>query len=200
MKKDNLPALELEKGAVQSDVEKGLTDGMKILANNRPPKREDHFHNTRYLLRQYRRVAYAIKVSEADLNLRMEMEHGMKMSTLEINAELAGIDLSGSRLEGYTKSLISSREMLQIIHNALETVRLDPDHGELLYHVLYLTYFSEQSFKNREDIVDELDRLGFPMSTSSYHNYLNRGIRAIDHVLWGYTTTDCLEIIRNFLP
>ena len=38
------------------------------------------------------------------------------------------------------------------------------------------------------------------MSVSSYHNNLNRGIRAIDHILWGYTAQDCIDIIRNFLP
>ena len=38
------------------------------------------------------------------------------------------------------------------------------------------------------------------MSVASYTNYLRKGIRAIDHILWGYTTLDCMEIIRNFLP
>ena len=128
------------------------------------------------------------------------MEHGTQLSTLEVNAELAGIDLSGSKLEGYTRSIVRSRKMLEIIKNALEAVRLEPAHGELLYQLLYLTYFSEPKPKNRDIILSQLDRMGYPMSVSSYHNNLNRGIRAIDHILWGYTAQDCIDIIRNFMP
>ena len=73
--------------------------------------------------------------------------------------------------------------MLQIIDNALNTVRMDPDHGELMYQVLA-----------------ELDRQGFPMSMVTYHSYLNMAIRAIDRILWGYTARDCMEIIKQFLP
>jgi len=200
MKKDNLPAFELEKAAVSAEIERALETGVKHLNQEEPQQREDHFHNTRFLLRQYRRVEYAIRISESDLNLRMEMEHGIQMSALEVNADLAGIDLTGSKLEGYTKSIIRSQKMLRIIQNALDTVRLDPENGELLYQVLFLTYFSPQKPKNREAIVDSLDRMGYPMSVATYHNYLNKGIRAIDHILWGYTTIDCMEIIRNFLP
>ena len=200
MKTDTLPAFALEKDAVMTDIENGLADGVKRLAQDRTQQREDHFHNTRYLLRQYRRVEYAIRISEADLNLRMEMEHGTQMSTLEINAELAGIDLTGSKLEGYTRSVIRSRHMLQIIRNALDAVRLDPDHGEQLYQILFVTYFSPQKPKNRDAIISEMERLGYPMSAATYHNYLNKGIHAIDHILWGYTAVDCMEIIRNFLP
>lgn len=90
--------------------------------------------------------------------------------------------------------------MLQIIDHALETVRNDPDHGEIMYQILYLTYFSPKKPSNREAILQELDRLGFPMSMGTYHNYLNMSIRAIDRILWGYTARDCMEIIKQFLP
>ena len=84
------------------------------------------------LLKQYRRVAYSVFISESELNLRMEMEHGTRLSTLEVNAELAGIDLSNTKLENHTKSVIRSKTMLDIINTALEAVRQDPDRGELM--------------------------------------------------------------------
>ena len=65
------------------------------------------------------------------------------------------------------------QELLEIIKNALEAVRLEPAHGELLYMLLYLTYFSEPKPKNRDAILSQLDRMGYPMSVSSYHNNLN---------------------------
>ena len=90
--------------------------------------------------------------------------------------------------------------MLQIIKNALNTVRLDPDHGELMYQLLYLTYFSGRKLANREAILAELERIGFQMSMVTYHSYLNMAIKAIDRILWGYTARDCMEIIKQFLP
>lgn len=53
-----LPVYELERGAAQAEVENGLAKGMEHLRGEEPRKAEDHLHNTRYLLRQYRRIAY----------------------------------------------------------------------------------------------------------------------------------------------
>lgn len=201
MTSDSTPAFVLEKEVLKTEIESGLQSGVDKL-EDKPVKRKpvEKYHNTRHLLKQYRRVAYAIQISETDMNIRMEMEHGTKLSTLELNAELAGVDLSGSRLEGYARTVIRSKNMLQIIDNALDTVRMDPDHGELMYQVLYLTYFSQKKLANREAILSELDRLGYQMSMVTYHSYLNMAIKAIDRILWGYTARDCMEIIKQFLP
>ena len=201
MTSDSTPAFVIEKEALKTEIETGIQAGVDHLeAKTAKRKDADKFHNTRHLLKQYRKVAYAIQISEADMNVRMEMEHGTRLSTLEVNAELAGVDLSGSKLEGYARTVIRSKNMLQIIDNALNTVRMDPDHGELMYQVLYLTYFSKKKPANREVILAELDRQGFPMSMVTYHSYLNMAIRAIDRILWGYTARDCMEIIKQFLP
>lgn len=201
MTSDSTPAFAIEKEVLKTEIESGLQSGVDKL-EDKPVKRKpvEKYHNTRHLLKQYRRVAYAIQISETDMNIRMEMEHGTKLSTLELNAELAGVDLSGSRLEGYARTVIRSKNMLQIIDNALDTVRMDPDHGELMYQVLYLTYFSQKKLANREAILSELDRLGYQMSMVTYHSYLNMAIKAIDRILWGYTARDCMEIIKQFLP
>ena len=183
MTSDSTPAFEIEKEALKTEIETGIQAGVDHLeAKTAKRKDADKYHNTRHLLKQYRKVAYAIQISEADMNVRMEMEHGTRLSTLEVNAELAGVDLSGSKLEGYARTVIRSKNMLQIIDNALNTVRMDPDHA------------------NREVILSELDRQGFPMSMVTYHSYLNMAIRAIDRILWGYTARDCMEIIKQFLP
>ena len=169
MTSDSTPAFEIEKEALKTEIETGIQAGVDHLeAKTAKRKDADKYHNTRHLLKQYRKVAYAIQISEADMNVRMEMEHGTRLSTLEVNAELAGVDLSGSKLEGYARTVIRSKNMLQIIDNALNTVRMDPDHGELMYQVLYLTYFSKKKPANREVILAELDRQGFPMSMVTY--------------------------------
>ena len=188
-KLDGRPAYALEKEIVRDEIDECIRTGLGILAG-RDQKQIDNFHNTKYLLKQYRKVVYAIHVSEADLNARMEMEHGITLSAMEVNAELAGIDLSGTKLEN----------MLRIINTCLDAVRQDPDDGELHYQVLYVTYFSDRKPVNRDALLIELDRRGFPMSPTTYHKYLNESIRAIDRILWGYTARDCIELVKQFLP
>ena len=122
MTSDSTPVFALEKEALKTEIETGLQVGVDHL-EDKPMKRKpvEKYHNTRHLLKQYRKVAYAIQISESDMNVRMEMEHGTRLSTLEVNAELAGVDLSGSKLEGYARTVIRSKNMLQIIKNALNT-------------------------------------------------------------------------------
>lgn len=201
MKTDSTPAFAIEKEALKAEIESSIHAGVAHMSDDADAgKKAEQFHNTKHLLKQYRRVAYAIHISESDLNLRMEMQHGTRLSTLELNAELAGVDLSGSKLESYTRTVIRSKTMLKIIDTALETVRLDPDHGELMYQLLYFTYFTKQKPRNREAIITQLDRLGYPMSIGTYNNYLKMAINAIDRILWGYTARDSIDIIKAFLP
>ena len=119
---------------------------------------------------------------------------GVNFRILPMVSEYCGMTFKKPR------TVIRSKNMLQIIKNALNTVRLDPDHGELMYQILYLTYFSERKLANREAILAELERIGFQMSMVTYHSYLNMAIKAIDRILWGYTARDCMEIIKQFLP
>ena len=196
------PAFELEKAIICEEVQAGLETGVDKLENKALSNqvRPDHFHNTKHLLQQYRRVAYAVKMSEADLNVRIEMEHGTRLSTFEQNAELAGIDLSNTKLENYARTVMRSKQMMEIINHALEYVKEDPDRGDLLHAVLEQTYFTTRKPRNREEILIALSRRGFDMSMASYHIYLKQAIRAIDRILWGYTARDCMDIIKQFLP
>ena len=90
MTSDSTPAFEIEKEALKTEIETGIQAGVDHLeAKTAKRKDADKYHNTRHLLKQYRKVAYAIQISEADMNVRMEMEHGTRLSTLEVNAELA---------------------------------------------------------------------------------------------------------------
>lgn len=196
------PAFELEKAIICEEVQAGLETGVDKLENKALSNQErpDQFHNTKHLLQQYRRVAYAVKMSEADLNVRIEMEHGTRLSTFEQNAELAGIDLSNTKLENYARTVMRSKQMMEIINHALEYVKEDPDRGDLLHAVLEQTYFTTRKPRNREEILIALSRRGFDMSMASYHIYLKQAIRAIDRILWGYTARDCMDIIKQFLP
>jgi hypothetical protein len=194
------PAYALEGEIIKEELEDEIKRHVGAKSDADEDERDDRLHNTKLLLKKYRRVAYAVRIAEEELNLRMEMAHGTRLSTLEVNAELAGMDLSNTRLEGYTRSIVRSRNMLEIITSALESVRQDPDHGELMYQILYLTYFTPQKLRNRDCILTELEKAGFPLSATTYHVYLKAAIEAIDRILWGYTARDCMEIVKQFLP
>ncbi len=192
------PAFALEKEIVNEEIDSELHRHVENQDEDAQP--DERLHNTKLLLKQYRRVAYAVKTSEDELNLRVEMEHGTRLSTLEANAMLAGMDLSNTKVESYTRTIVRSKNMLEIINNALDAVREDPEHGELMYQILYLTYCSPQKARNREIIIASLSRVGFPISARTYHVYLKAAIKAIDRILWGYTARDCMNIVRQFLP
>lgn len=196
----NNPAFELEKEVLRDEIQTGLAVGVEHLGRDMKMRNPDHYHNTKHLLQQYRRIAYGVRMAESEMNLRMELQHGVSLASVEANAELAGIDLSDTKLEHHAKTVVRSKRMLAIINVALESVKDDPDRGELLYMVLYETYFTERKPKNREEVIAQLERQGFLMSSPSYYNYLRQAIRAIDKILWGYTARDCMEIIKQFLP
>lgn len=68
------PAYALEKEVVRDEIERGLQFGVETLEGKTPAKEKpDNIHNTKYLLKQYRRVVYSVRLSEADMNARMEM-------------------------------------------------------------------------------------------------------------------------------
>lgn len=150
-KKQTRPAFALEKELINEEIDSEIRRSVEKQGDD-AMQPDERLHNTKLLLKQYRRVAYAVKISEEELNLRVEMEHGTRLSTLEVNALLAGMDLSNTKAESYTRTVVRSKNMLEIINNALEAVRQDPDHGELMYQILYLTYLSPQKLKNRQPI------------------------------------------------
>ncbi len=189
------PMSQLEREIMKEQIEAGIESGTDKLRGR--PEEKETFHNTKHLLKQYRRVEYAVRVAEDELSLRSEADYGISLSPLQVNAELAGIDLSGTRIEGYTRSVVRSRKILGIIQRSLEQVRDDPDRGEELYEVLYQTYFSPRKPKSRDEILIALSEKGYHMSLSQYYILLRAGIKAIDRILWGYTTRECLDFVES---
>ena len=78
MKSDSVPAFALEKEALKTEIEAGIQTGVEQMESGQKGKKPvEKYHNTRHLLRQYRKVAYAVEISETDMNVRMDMEHGI---------------------------------------------------------------------------------------------------------------------------
>ena len=164
-----------------------------------PDREADRYHDTRRLLQKYRRVAYTVKENEEDLGERMEVEYGIALQAFRESAEALNIDLSGTRSESHARSVYRSKCMLTVIDHALEVVKRDPDHGELMYWILYYAYFAPTKL-TRDGIMEKLDEEGYRMSATTYHKYQQLAIEAMDGVLWGYTAADCMKIVDEFFP
>ena len=64
MKSDSVPAFALEKEALKTEIEAGIQTGVEQMASGQKDKKPvEKYHNTRHLLRQYRKVAYLYKYS-----------------------------------------------------------------------------------------------------------------------------------------
>ena len=109
MTSDSTPVFALEKEALKTEIETGLQVGVDHL-EDKPMKRKpvEKYHNTRHLLKQYRKVAYAIQISESDMNVRMEMEHGTRLSTLEVNAQNLTVLLGDGVYQGLSETEFSA--------------------------------------------------------------------------------------------
>ena len=62
--------------ALKTEIETGLQVGVDHL-EDKPMKRKPvkKYHNTRHLLKQYRKVSYAIQISESDMNVKIGRAH-----------------------------------------------------------------------------------------------------------------------------
>lgn len=165
--------------------------------------KEKIYHNTRFLLRKYRDVAFAVQSAEIDLAARTMDKYGTPLTTLKVNAELAGIDLTGTKAESHARSLTRSKEMLAVLQTAAECVKKYPRKGEVFHRILYLTYFDPKE-RNREEILRELTKEGEGMSMKTYSKYLKQAILVLDGLLWGYDTADCRsaveEVLKSYQP
>ena len=170
MTSDSTPVFALEKEALKAEIETGLQVGVDHL-EDKPMKRKpvEKYHNTRHLLKQYRKVAYAIQISESDMNVRMEMEHGTRLSTLEVNAELAGVDLSGSKLEGYEEDF----EHDGFLYSMGDIIKEEQHFQEENLHTEVVTVTTAS--KNLEDILAELK------PTIEFDDGISSGTLSLDH-------------------
>ena len=61
MKSDSVPAFALEKEALKTEIEAGIQTGVEQMESGQKGKKPvEKYHNTRHLLRQYRKVAVRV--------------------------------------------------------------------------------------------------------------------------------------------
>ena len=156
-----------------------------------------HYHDTRTLLRKYRDVMWNLEVSDLDLQEEFKAEYGLSSDALFVDSE---VNKGGNRLENYARALERSKKMMQIIDTAIDLMRRKHKKGEFYYWILYYTYLAPHHYANNYEILHFLELKGMPMSMRNYYLRREEAINVLSSVLWGYTSTDCEELINRLLP
>ena len=156
-----------------------------------------HYHDTRTLLRKYRDVIWNLEVSDLDLQEEFKAEYGLSTDALFVDSE---VNKGGNRLESYARALERSKKMMQIIDTAIDLMRRKHKKGEFYYWILYYTYLAPHHYANNYEILHFLELKGMPMSMRNYYLRREEAINVLSSVLWGYTSTDCEELINRLLP
>lgn len=170
----------------------------KIKKDGKMSREEYLYHNTEMLLKKYRDVVWSIEVSAIQAQISFELEMDCKLNEFLEMSYAAGMDVSGTQIQEQMRTLERNKKMLKIIESAVNILRERHVDGEEYYWILYYTYLSEKPFKNIDTII-ELICQKYPMSWKTYFRKKDKAIQLLSTILWGYTTKECLPILKDFL-
>jgi len=156
------------------------------------------YHNTLKLLQKYRDVVWSLELSVQYVKKSFEIEFGSSIEDFLDSMHMVGADFSGTDIEHHAKCIERSHKMLKLMEAAVDLLRSKHKNGEAYYWVLYYSFFSPPQLRN-DEIVEKLHPHIRDISLSTYYRKRNEAIEALGSVLWGYTSTDCIDILKRFL-
>jgi len=134
------------------------------------------YHNTEFLLEQYRMVLWVLECVPGDLAAELQTPIG----DLDLLAEKIDIQssLENKKLEQQLNSTMKTRALIDRVHDALSILRKKPDNGKSLYNVIYYTYVSPTQY-NLTEICDKLK-----ISPRTYYRLRKEAISIMSMRLW----------------
>lgn len=158
------------------------------------------YHNTWKLLKKYRDVVWSLELSVQQVRNRFEIEYGSSIEEFLDSIYLAGADLSGSDIEHHAECIERSHQMLKLLDAAIDLLRNKHKNGESYYWLLYYSFLSPQQLRNVEEIIEKLRPHIHDISFRTYYRRRREAIEALSSILWGYTSKDSMEILKQFFP
>ncbi len=158
------------------------------------------YHDTWKLLKKYRDVVWSLELSVQQIRSKFEIEYGSSIEEFLESIYLAGADLAGSNIEHHAECIERSHQMLKLLDTAIDLLRNKHKNGESYYWLLYYSFLSPQQLRNVEDIIEKLRPHIRDISFRTYYRRRREAIEALSSVLWGYTSKDSMEIIKQFFP
>jgi hypothetical protein len=174
----------------------------KIVKSTQETDPSEHplYHDTWKLLKKYRDVVWSLELSVQQARNQFQLEYGSSVEDFLDSIYLTGADLSGSELENHAKTIERSHKMLKLMESAVELLRSKHKNGETYYWLLYYSFLSPQQLHNVEEIIEKLRPHIRDISFRTYYRKRQDAIEALSSVLWGYTSKDCLDVLRVFFP
>ena len=150
---------------------------------------------TKRLLKQYRQVRHAVSITEEAPEDRLSLTAAPEDACT--GTGFNGIALSQEWPQAHHQCLAREKLILAKLERTLESVRRYPDNGELLYLVLYHTYFSPTKLANRDQIRRQIIKQGCEMTIETYESYLRKSVRLMDSILWGHIVEDMEQLLEE---
>ena len=157
---------------------------------NRDVTKDSRYHNTWRLLKKYRDVVWSLELSVQHLKNQFQIEYGSSIEDFLDSVYLAGADLSGTQIEAHARSIERSNNMITLLRNAVEILRLKHKNGEIYYWILYYSYLSPQQMRNVEEIIDHLRPYLQDISLPTYYRKRKMAVEALSSVLWGFSSQE----------
>jgi len=166
---------------------------------NIPSEQENPlFHDTWKLLKNYLDAVWNLELTVQQVCGTFGIDYGSSIEEFLDSIYLAGADIGGSKLEDYAKSIERSNKMLTLLNSAVEILRSKHNHGEQYYWILYYSYLSPQQLQNTDEIIKSLRPHIANISPRTYYRKRPEAVQALNSILWGYTSKDCLEMLDKF--
>ena len=96
------------------------------------------------------------------------------------------------------KTLARNKKMVELINKSVEVLRQKQVGGELYYWIIYYTYMSDEKCTSTE-IVERIATKMYHISMKTYFAKKKQAIGYLSNILWGFTTKDCLPIIKDLI-
>lgn len=161
---------------------------------------DPRYHDTWRLLKKYRDVVWSMELSVQHLKNQFQVEYGSSIEDFLDSVYLAGADLGGTQIEAHARCIERSNNMITLLRNAVEILRLKHKNGEIYYWILYYSYLSPQQMRNVEEIIDHLRPYLQDISLPTYYRKRKMAVEALSSVLWGFSSQECMEILDQFFP
>ncbi|GHU78954.1 hypothetical protein FACS1894191_0680 [Clostridia bacterium] len=192
---------EAENEAIQALSGQDLVSNPAPKHKKKPDEDNWRYHNTKKLLQKYRAAKMSISAALDELEEDYMGELGTKFTSLEEMAQYLDVDLSGTYLASWMRSMQRNKLMLSFINRAIRSMRRYDRNGEEFYWILYFKYMApnEEKCANDAEIVTKMRNLNIPITSSTYYRRLSAAVSTLSGILWGYTSRDTLSITELFL-
>ena len=161
---------------------------------------DSRYHDTWRLLKKYRDVVWSMELSVQQLKKEFELEYGTSIDDFLESVYMAGADLSGTQIENHARCIERSNKMVKLVNSAVDLLRTKHKNGEAYYWILYYTYLIPQQIESTNLIIEQLQPHIRDISRATYYRRREKAVEALNSILWGYSSKDCLKLLNESFP